>query len=93
MVRTARQAGVPLTENHIGGMFGLFFTEQARVSDFAGATACKQQRFRVFFHAMLEHGVYLAPSAFEAGFVSAAHSEQDIASTLSAAEAVFATLD
>jgi glutamate-1-semialdehyde 2,1-aminomutase len=88
----AAAAGIGLAENHVGGMFGLFFTERGRVSDFAGATACDQDRFRAFFHAMLEHGVYLAPSAFEAGFVSAAHSAEDIAATLAAAEAVFARL-
>ena len=93
MLEAARKAGVPMTENHLGGMFGLFFSERDKVTDFAGATACDQQRFRAFFHAMLENGVYLAPSAFEAGFVSAAHSDADIAATLSAAEAAFASLD
>ena len=92
IVSHARDAGIPMAENHIGGMFGLFFTEQHAVTDFAGTTACNQERFRAFFHAMLEHGVYLAPSAFEAGFVSAAHSDDDIAATLEAARNVFATL-
>ena len=93
MRAAASKAGIPLAENHLGGMFGLFFTEQSKVTDFAGSTACDQARFRAFFHAMLERGVYLAPSAFEAGFVSAAHSDADIAATLSAAEAAFAGLD
>jgi glutamate-1-semialdehyde 2,1-aminomutase len=93
MIAAARKAGVPMTENHIGGMFGLFFTEADKVTDFAGSMACDQARFRAFFHGMLEHGVYLAPSAFEAGFVSAAHTDADIDSTLNAAEAVFAGLD
>jgi len=92
MIDAASQAGVPLTENHLGGMFGLFFTEQDQVSDFAGSMACNQERFRAFFHAMLERGVYLAPSAFEAGFVSAAHSDDEIAATLKAARASFATI-
>ena len=92
MIDAASQAGVPLTENHLGGMFGLFFTEQDQVSDFAGSMACNQERFRAFFHAMLERGVYLAPSAFEAGFVSAAHSDDEIAATLEAARASFATI-
>ena len=92
MVAAAGEAGVALTENHLGGMFGLFFTDQEKVTDFAGSTACDQERFRAFFHAMLERGVYLAPSAFEAGFVSAAHSEADIAATLEAARASFATI-
>ena len=92
LVEKARQAGVPLAENHVGGMFGLFFTDARKVSDFAGATACNQEKFKVFFHAMLRHGIYLAPSAFEAGFVSAAHSDADIAATLAAAEAAFAEI-
>jgi glutamate-1-semialdehyde 2,1-aminomutase len=92
MVEMARKADIPLTENHLGGMFGLFFTTQGRVTNFAGATGCDQARFRAFFHAMLESGVYLAPSSFEAGFVSAAHSDADIDATLKAAEAAFAEL-
>ena len=92
MVAAAHKAGVPMTENHIGGMFGLFFTEADKVTDFAGSMACDQERFRAFFHGMLDHGVYLAPSAFEAGFVSAAHTDADISATLSAAETVFAGL-
>ena len=73
-------------------MFGLFFTDADRVTDFAGSMACDQERFKKFFHGMLERGVYMAPSAFEAGFVSAAHSDEDIANTLSAAAEVFATI-
>ena len=92
MVAAAHKAGVPMTENHIGGMFGLFFTEADKVTNFAGSMACDQERFRAFFHGMLDHGVYLAPSAFEAGFVSAAHTDADISATLSAAETVFAGL-
>jgi len=92
LVEAAKRAGIPLTENHLGGMFGLFFTAQEKVTDFAGSMACDQERFRAFFHAMLEHGVYLAPSAFEAGFISAAHSDADIAATLEAARASFAAI-
>ncbi len=92
MVETAGKAGIALTGNHLGGMFGLFFTDQGQVTDFAGSMACDQERFRAFFHAMLERGVYLAPSAFEAGFVSAAHSDDDIAATLEAARHTFASL-
>ena len=88
----ARTAGVAMTENHIGGMFGLFFTDAARVSDFAGATACDQDYFKRFFHGMLDEGMYLAPSAFEAGFVSAAHSADDLAATVQAAKRVFSRL-
>ena len=93
MVGAAREAGVPMTENHLCGMFGLFFTDRPKVTDFAGATACDQERFRAFFHGMLDRGVYLATSAFEAGFVSAAHSDEDIAATIEAARQVFAELD
>ena len=85
-------AGIPLTTNQVGGMFGLFFTEADQVTNYAQATACNQDQFRAFFHAMLERGVYLAPSAFEAGFVSAAHSEADIDATLAAAKEVLASL-
>lgn len=81
----ARKAGIPMAANSVGGMFGLFFTQAERVSDFAGATACDQARFRRFFHAMLKRGVYLAPSAFEAGFVSAAHSADDLEASIVAA--------
>jgi glutamate-1-semialdehyde 2,1-aminomutase len=93
VVDAAREAGIPMTENHLGGMFGLFFSDQPKVTDFAGTTACDQERFRKVFHGMLEHGVYLAPSAFEAGFISAAHSDDDIAATIEAARNVFASLD
>ena len=88
----AASAGIALTSNQIGGMFGLFFTDAKQVSDFAGVTACNLQRFQAFYHAMLEHGVYLAPSAFEAGFVSSAHDEAAIQATLDAAEQAFAIL-
>ncbi len=93
IINTASAAGVPMTENHLGGMFGLFFTEQEKVTDFAGSTACNQAHFRAVFHGMLEHGVYLAPSAFEAGFISAAHSDADIDATIEAARLVFAGLN
>ena len=92
MQQVADEAGVPFSTCQQGGMFGLFFTDQEQVTDLAGSMACDQERFRAFFHAMLERGVYLAPSAFEAGFVSAAHSEGDIAATLEAARASFAAI-
>ncbi len=92
LVEAGRKAGVPVTENHVGGMFGLFFTDAERVTDFAGSTACDQEAFKRFFHAMLDEGVYLAPSAFEAGFVSAAHSEADLEATLEAARKAFSLL-
>ncbi|UGB37723.1 glutamate-1-semialdehyde 2,1-aminomutase [Frateuria soli] len=76
--------GVPFSTNRVGGMFGLFFTRQA-VTSYAQAIAADTALFNRFFHGMLRRGVYLAPSAFEAGFLSSAHSEQDIADTLEAA--------
>jgi len=88
----ADKAGIPLTTNQVGGMFGLFFTEQEQVTSFEQVVRCNQERFKQFFHGMLDRGVYLAPSAFEAGFVSIAHDEHAIQTTLDAAETVFATL-
>jgi glutamate-1-semialdehyde 2,1-aminomutase len=92
LVDLARAAGVPLTVNQVGGMFGLFFTDTERVSTYAQATACDLARFQAFYHAMLSRGVYLAPSAFEAGFVSSAHGDDEIAATLGAAAEAFAEL-
>jgi glutamate-1-semialdehyde 2,1-aminomutase len=88
----ADAAGVPLATNHVCGMFGLFFTDAPRVDGYAGATACDVERFKRFFHGMLAEGVYLAPSAFEAGFISAAHTAADIDATVAAAARVFARL-
>jgi glutamate-1-semialdehyde 2,1-aminomutase len=82
----ARSAGVPLTTNQLGGMFGLFFTADSNIRRFDQVMACDQDAFKQFFHAMLDQGVYLAPSAFEAGFVSAAHNDVDIQHTLNAAD-------
>ena len=75
-----------------GAMFGIFFTDTPTVSNFSQATACDQEAFKRFFHAMLDRGVYLAPSSFEAGFVSAAHTDDDIEATISAAGEAFAEL-
>ena len=86
--RAARGAGVPLTTNCVGGMFGVFFSATP-VASYAQATACDVAAFRRFFHAMLARGVYFAPSAFEAGFMSSAHGDEDIAATIAAAEAAF----
>jgi glutamate-1-semialdehyde 2,1-aminomutase len=86
----AREAGVPMTTQCVGGLFGIFFTTVPTISRLAEVVACDVALFQRFFHGMLAAGVYLAPSAFEAGFVSAAHSEDDIAATLSAAAGVLA---
>ncbi len=82
--KAAQDNGVALTTNQVGGMFGIFFTDK-KVGSYADALACNVEAFKQFFHAMLAEGVYLAPSAFEAGFVSAAHTEADLAATAAAA--------
>jgi glutamate-1-semialdehyde 2,1-aminomutase len=92
LVATAREAGVAFAANHVCGMFGLFFTADAPVSNYRKVMACDSARFRRFFHGMLDAGIYLAPSPFEAGFVSAAHGEAEIAATIEAASRVFATI-
>ena len=88
----AKLAGIPFTTNGIGGMFGLFFSEFETVTCFSEVMATNQDRFKRFFHGMLEEGVYLAPSAFEAGFVSSAHDFRVLDQTLAAAERVFKRL-
>ena len=93
MAQAAADAGIPLATESVGGMFGLFFTENDRVSSFAQVMACDSERFSTFFHGMLKRGIYLAPSAFEAGFVSVTHSEAEISETLTAAAEVFAELN
>ena len=93
LAEVAADAGVPLATESVGGMFGLFFTENDRVSSFAEVMACDSERFSTFFHGMLKRGIYLAPSAFEAGFVSVTHSNAEIGETLTAAAEVFAELN
>ena len=88
----AETAGIPLTTNQVGGMFGLFFTAEPRISRYQQVVDSDVEGFQRFFHAMLDRGVYLAPSAYEAGFVSAAHSDRDIDVTVIAAAEAFATL-
>ncbi len=88
----ADEAKVPFTTSQVGGMFGLFFTDADKVTSFAQATHCDVERFKQFFHGMLDRGINLAPSAYEAGFISSAHSDEDIEATLKAAAAVFAQL-
>jgi glutamate-1-semialdehyde 2,1-aminomutase len=92
LAAAAADAGIPLATNHVCGMFGFFFTEETQVDTFAKVMASNVDRFRRFFHAMLDEGVYLAPSAFEAGFLSAAHSAADIDATIDAAARIFPTL-
>jgi glutamate-1-semialdehyde 2,1-aminomutase len=92
LAESAAGAGVALSTNHVCGMFGFFFTAERHVDRYAKVMACDVERFKRFFHGMLDQGIYFAPSAFEAGFMSAAHSPADIDATIAAAGRVFATL-
>ena len=88
----ADAAGIPFTTNQVGGMFGCFFSEEEQVTRFDQVMACNVEQFKRYFHLMLENNIYLAPSAFEAGFVSAAHGDKEIELTLAAAKKAFAAL-
>jgi len=90
--KAADDAGIPFTTNQVGGMFGYFFTEQKEISRFAQVCQGDMERFKAFYHGMLDEGIYLAPSAFEAGFVSCMHSDEDIQATIDAAARVMKTL-
>ena len=92
IVAKASAAGIPMTSNTVGGMFGLFFTDANKVSNFEQVTKCDIERFNRFFHGMLDEGVYLAPSAYEAGFVSSTHTDEDIQATIDAAGKVLGSL-
>jgi len=92
IVAKAQARGIAMTENHVGGMFGLFFSEEDKVTGYSQVMASNADRFKLFFHGMLEEGIYLAPSAFEAGFVSSAHTDADIDATIEAADRVLADL-
>ena len=81
-----------MTTNHAGGMFGFFFSDEEKITRFEQVTACNQTMFNQFFQLMLEKGVYLAPSSYEAGFISAAHTMQDVDKTLEHAQAAFKQL-
>ena len=87
---SAKKAGVPMTTNHVCGMFGFFFTPEPKVDSFAKVMACDAARFKLFFHHMLSDGVYLAPSAFETGFLSSAHTDDDIDATIAAVDRALA---
>lgn len=88
----AQEAGIPLTTNHVGSMWGAFFTTEKKVENYQQVMKCDTERFNKFFHGMLEEGIYLAPASYEAGFMSVAHSDEDIQATLDAAKRVFAKL-
>jgi glutamate-1-semialdehyde 2,1-aminomutase len=92
ILAAAKKNNIPLTANYVAGMFGLFFSEDEKITSFAQVTACNSEHFIKFFHGMLDQGVYLAPSSYEAGFISSAHTEEDIEKTIEIADKVFATL-
>ena len=92
LVEAAKQGNIPVVVNQVGGMFGLFFTDADSVTCYQDVTQCDVERFKRFFHLMLEEGVYFAPSAFEAGFMSLAHTDEDIQHTVEAARRCFAKL-
>ncbi|MBT8111162.1 MAG: glutamate-1-semialdehyde 2,1-aminomutase [Gammaproteobacteria bacterium] len=92
LAAAAADTGVAVATECEGGMFGLVFTADGPVRSYSQVAAADVERFRKFFHGMLGEGVYLAPSAFEAGFVSAAHSDDDIDATVAAARKIFRTL-
>lgn len=88
----AQESGIPFTTNHAGTMFGGFFTTADTVSNYDQVMACDTERFNRFFHSMLDHGVYLAPASYEAGFLSSCHQDAEIEATVEAARAAFAGL-
>ncbi|TGG91381.1 glutamate-1-semialdehyde-2,1-aminomutase [Natronospirillum operosum] len=92
MQKAADEAGVPFTTNQVGSMFGFFFSSDQKISRYEQVMQCDVERFKRFFHGMLEQGVYLAPSAFEAGFMSVAHDDAVIEETLHAARKTFSRL-
>ena len=93
LAAAAASAGIPLATNHVCGMFGFFFTSERSIDRYSKVMACDVERFKRFFHGMLAEGVYFAPSAFEAGFMSAAHTPADIDATIAAAARVFTGLN
>jgi glutamate-1-semialdehyde 2,1-aminomutase len=92
MQTVADEAGIPFTTNHLGSMFGFFFTEDKKVTQYPQVIGANVERFNKFFHLMLNEGVYLAPASFEAGFMSSAHTDGDIANTVDAARRAFKAL-
>ena len=88
----AQRNAIPLVTTQVGGMFGLFFSNEAGIHSFAQVTQCNMAAFRSFYHLMLDSGIYLAPSAYEAGFISLAHGEVEIDATLQAADRAFGKL-
>ena len=92
IVSAAKSHNVPMTYNYVGGMFGLFFSSEEKVTNFSQASSCNIELFKKFYNSMLKKGIYLAPSAYEAGFLSIAHSDEDITKTIETASSVFSSL-
>jgi glutamate-1-semialdehyde 2,1-aminomutase len=90
LAESSLSAGIALATNHVCGMFGFFFTDERVVDRYSKVMACDVERFKRFFHGMLGEGIYFAPSAYEAAFMSAAHTAADIDATIAAADRVFA---
>tara|TARA_B100000959_G_scaffold109638_1_gene115612 strand:+ start:2314 stop:3591 length:1278 start_codon:yes stop_codon:yes gene_type:complete len=89
ITQSAKKIGIPLAMNYVGGMFGLFFTNEKMIDSFEKVINCNKEHYNIFFHGMLEEGIYLAPSSYEAGFVSSSHSDDDIKLTIDTAEKIF----
>jgi glutamate-1-semialdehyde 2,1-aminomutase len=92
LAESAARHGIPLTTNQAGSMFGFFFSEESRVTNYQQVMACNAPQFNSFFHRMIEAGVYLAPASFEAAFMSAAHTQEDLDFTLQKADDILKTL-
>ena len=92
IVSAAKSHNIPMTSNYVGGMFGLFFSSEKKVSNFSQASSCNIELFKKFYNAMLKQGIYLAPSAYEAGFLSNAHTDDDLDKTINAAATAFSLI-
>ena len=90
--KLANKHAIPMSVNYVGSMFGLFFTDVERVTNYQQAISCNTEQFNHFYHGMLENGVYLAPASYEAGFVSAAHTDEIVQQTLEIADKVLANV-
>ena len=91
ILEAAQAAGIAMTCNRVGGMFGLFFSDQ-KVTSFEQATQCNSEQFKQFFHGMLDEGIYMAPSSYEAGFVSTMHNTEELDKTIAAAKKVLSKI-
>ena len=92
IISEAKARDIQMTSNCVGGMFGMFFSNEEKVTNFSQASSCNIELFKKFFQEMIKQGVYLAPSAYEAGFLSNAHTDEDLDKTISAASAAFAVI-